>query len=56
MKSPPRTKTKSLDNRLSRALELVVRARVPLDLFSFLAMQSNLDAYEDVLIPYWDYF
>jgi hypothetical protein len=49
-------KRKSLDERLLRAADLAVRARVPLDLFDFLTRQSNIDAYEDVLIPHWDFF
>ena len=49
-------KTKSLKIRVCRAAELAVRARIHLDYFVFLKDQKNIDAFENVLGEYWDFF
>lgn len=33
-----------------------MRARIHLDIFTFLMNQENLDQFEEILLPYWDFF
>jgi hypothetical protein len=49
-------KTKGLNDRVSRAAELAVRARIHLDYFVFLKSQENLDEFRDVIGLYPDFF
>jgi len=55
-RAAPKKKAKKLDERISRAAELAVRARIHLDYFVFLKRQENLNEFEDVLGIYWDFF
>jgi hypothetical protein len=49
-------KKKELNVRIFRSAQSAVRARIHLDCFIFLTSQENLNKFEDVLDPYWDFF
>jgi hypothetical protein len=45
-----------MNGRVSRLAELAVRARIHLDIFTFLMSAEKLHEFEDVLAPAWEFF
>lgn len=52
----PHAKVKSLDSRLSRAVDLSLRARIHLDLFIATKLDVNASRHKKALLEYNDYF